>query len=39
MLPIVELIRLEENFQYGTFGVIKINKQVFCICLEPAECS
>ncbi|MHA1224093.1 MAG: DUF5675 family protein [Candidatus Heimdallarchaeaceae archaeon] len=37
MLPIVELIRLEENFQYGTFGVIKINKQVFCICLEPAD--
>ena len=34
MIPIVELIRLEENFQYGTFGVIKINKQVFSDCMR-----
>jgi len=37
MLPIVEIIRLEENFKYGTFGVVKINKQVFSVCLEPAD--
>jgi len=37
MLPIIEIIRLEENFKYGTFGVVKINKQVFCVCLEPAD--
>lgn len=36
-IPIVELIRLEENFKYGTFGVLKINKQVFCVTLEPPD--
>jgi len=37
MIPIVELIRLEENFDYGTFGVLKINKEVFCVTLEPRD--
>lgn len=36
-MKIVELIRLEENFDYGTFGVLKINKEVFCVTLEPAD--
>ena len=36
-IPIVELIRLEESFQYGTFGVLKINKEVFCVTLEPPD--
>jgi len=35
--PIIELIRLEENFRYGTFGVLKINKEVFCVTLEPPD--
>jgi len=35
--PIVELIRLEENYIYGTFGIIKINKKVFSVCLEPHD--
>ena len=35
--PIVELIRLEEHFKHGTFGVLKINKQVFCVTLEPSD--
>ena len=35
--PVLELIRLEEDAQYGTFGVLKINKQVFCVTLEPAD--
>ena len=35
--PIVEIIRLEENFRFGTFGVLKINKEVFCVTLEPPD--
>lgn len=37
MLPIVELIRLEEDGLFGTFGVLKINKRVFCVTLEPPD--
>lgn len=33
----VELIRLEENFEFGSFGVLKIDKEVFCVTLEPAD--
>ena len=36
-MPIVELIRLEESFRHGTFGVLKINKEVFCVTLEPPD--
>jgi len=36
-IPIVELVRLEENYKYGTFGGLKINKQVFCVTLEPPD--
>lgn len=34
---IVELIRVEENFTYGTFGVLLIDKEVFCVTLEPSS--
>lgn len=34
---IVELIRLEEDFDYGTFGALKVNKQIYCATLEPAD--
>ena len=34
---ILELIRLEENFDFGTFGVLKIDKELFCITLEPRD--
>lgn len=37
MRPILELIRLEEHETYGTFGVLKINKGVFCVTLEPPD--
>lgn len=37
MRPIIELIRLEEDGQFGTFGVLKINKKVFCVTLEPPD--
>ena len=33
---ILELIRLEES-KYGTFGILKINKGVFCCTLEPPD--
>lgn len=36
-MKIVELIRLEEDHNHGTFGVLKIDKQVFCFTLEPAD--
>jgi hypothetical protein len=34
---ILELIRLEENEFYGTFGVLRIDKEVFCVTLEPSD--
>lgn len=34
---VVELIRIEENEIYGTFGVLRINKEAFCVTLEPAD--
>jgi len=34
---ILELIRLEENYEYGTFGVLKIEKTAFCVTLEPRD--
>ncbi len=37
MKPIVEIIRLEENFKYGTFGYMKINKEAFCMTLERPD--
>ena len=36
-LPIIELIRLEEHSSFGTFGILKINKSVFCVTLEPSD--
>ena len=34
--PVVEIIRLEESAQ-GTFGVLRLNKQVLCATLEPSD--
>lgn len=33
-LPVVEIIRLEENYTFGTFGVLRLNKALFCCTLE-----
>ncbi len=33
----LRLIRLEENFIYGTFGVLIIDSKVFCVTLEPPD--
>ncbi|MBU1002388.1 MAG: hypothetical protein KKE73_07675 [Proteobacteria bacterium] len=35
-MPIVELIRLEEA-QEGSFGVLRVNKEVLCVTLEPPD--
>ncbi len=35
--PIIEIIRLEENFLFGSFGVLKVDKSVFCVTLEPPD--
>ena len=34
---ILEMVRLEENHDHGTFGILKINKMVFCVTLEPKD--
>lgn len=34
LIPTVRLIRVEESNQ-GTFGVLVICSQAFCVCLEP----
>jgi hypothetical protein len=36
LVPTVRLIRLEESSE-GTFGVLLICSQVFCVTLEPAD--
>ena len=33
----VRLIRLEENFLYGTFGILIVDSRVFCVTLEPPD--
>ena len=35
--PIVELIRLEENERHGTFGILKVQKRIYCATLEPPD--
>ncbi|WP_319469581.1 DUF5675 family protein [uncultured Pseudodesulfovibrio sp.] len=36
MIDTVELIRLEKGSE-GTFGVLRLNGQVFCVTLEPPD--
>ena len=36
-MKIVELYRHEESIEYGTIGLLKINKRVFCMTLEPPD--
>ena len=33
----VRLTRLEDNWMYGTFGVLSIDDKVFCVTLEPPD--
>jgi len=42
MVPVVEIIRIDEcqtiiDVTDGTFGVLRINKGVFCVTLEPRD--
>lgn len=37
LMTTMRLIRLEENYDYGTFSVILIDSQVFCVGLEPKD--
>ena len=37
MTGISEIIRLEESYGVGTFGVLTLQKQVFCVTLEPPD--
>jgi len=37
MKPSIEIIRLEERYRYGTFGVLRLNKELFCVTLEPPD--
>lgn len=34
MIPVVEILRRESSL-FGTFGVLSINKRIFCLTLEP----
>lgn len=36
-IVVAELIRLEENYAYGTFGVLRLDKEVFAVTLEPRD--
>jgi len=36
-MTVVRLIRLEEDYEYGTFGVLTIDAAVFCVTLEPPD--
>ena len=35
--PVIKLLRVEENFDFGTFGVWLISTRAFCVCLEPPD--
>lgn len=37
LVPNIDLLRIEENYGHGTFGVWVINTQVFCLTLEPRD--
>lgn len=35
--PLITINRLEDNFEFGTFGVLLIQTEIFCVTLEPCE--
>jgi hypothetical protein len=37
MIPIVEIIRLETSKSYGTLGILKLNKKIIGVTLEPSD--
>jgi len=37
VIPIVEILRIEDSFEFGVFGIMRIQKEFFCCTLEPPE--
>ena len=37
MMNTVRLVRLEEDYVYGTFGVLIVGGELFCYTLEPRD--
>jgi len=37
ILPTVDLIRMENSFDGGALGALRIGKKLFCTTLEPAD--
>ena len=37
ILPTVRILRLEENFKYGTFGALILAGEFFCVTLENPD--
>jgi len=35
--PHLEIIRVEDSYQYGVFGILLISTEIFCVTLEPPE--
>ena len=35
MEPVIELTRIESTLEYGTFGVLTLQKRIQCVTLEP----
>ena len=36
-MKVIEIIRLENNHHFGVFGVLRVQKEVFCVTLEPPD--
>ena len=37
IIPVLDIIRLEENDPFGTLGMMRIQAQLFCATLEPPD--
>ena len=37
MIPVVDIVRLATSREHGTFGMLRIQKELFCNTLEPAD--
>lgn len=35
--PLITIVRLEDNFRFGMFGILLIQTEIFCWTLEPPE--
>ena len=37
MVPVIRVLRTEENRRFGTFGVLLVQAEVLCFTLEPPD--